>query len=234
MARWFDETAKSVARRDVAGTSYEGVTRRTVITRGAVVAGVAWTAPLLMQTRAYAGSSMCASTEVYCPGTAGTPLCCPVGTNCTVDFNTGIPSCALINLPGGTCSNQGVGECNTNGPGPKSNCNGKLDQCNGCSTQYICGGEAAPCNTVDVCAPNLACVSSIGSIGTYCRKPCTTATGVASGQPTGDSACNTGQICDSSGYCAQDCGPDGTGGKCLGLEKCVSDGTKKICNYAQK
>ena len=235
MARWFDETAKSAARRDVADTQHEGMTRRTVITRGAVVAGVAWTAPMLMQTRAYAGASLCPPPGVYCPGSTGPAQCCAVGTNCVVDLATGVASCATPDAPGGACTNQGVGVC-TSSLGVKSNCNGKLLQCNACPKEYICGGEGAPCNTVDICSANLKCTASIGSTGSYCRKPCTTATGVKTGQPTGDPACNTGQICDSSGYCAQDCGPNGTNGNCQGFEACVTDSvtSKLICNYAQK
>ena len=228
MARWFDNAARSAARRELAAAAHpsEGLTRRTVLTRGAVVTGVAWTAPLLMQTRAYAGASVCPSGTTPCLGTMGNTAvaCCATGTVCNTDTTTGAPTCAAPNDPGGVCSNQGVGEC-TSTSGVKSNCNGKFDQCNACSKQYICGGEAAPCNGVDICAPSLTCTSSFAAAGSgsHCRKKCTATTG-----------CNTGQICDSTGFCAQDCGPSGTNGKCQGAETCVSDGANKICNYDQK
>lgn len=229
MARWFDDAAKAAARRELAAaTPPKGVTRRTALKRGAVIAGVAWTAPVLMQTRAYAGASMCATGTTPCFGTSPSTAvaCCATGQVCNTNATTGVPTCAAPNDPGGVCGNQGVGEC-TSTSSVKSNCNGKLDQCNGCRTQYICGGEAAPCNSVDLCAPGLTCTSAGGATGSgsHCRKKCTSSAG-----------CNTGQVCDTNGFCAQDCGPApaGTGGKCQGAQSCVTNGTNQICNYDQK
>ena len=224
MARWFDETAKSAARRDVAGTQHEGMTRRTVITRGAVVAGVAWTAPMLMQTRAYAGMSMCPAPGVYCAGTSGIPQCCPVGTLCNIDLVTGVPTCAAVGTPGGTCGNQGNG----NGGCTLAKCNGNDNQCNGCAKPNICGGESAYCGTGgDVCASGLEC-TAFGSVAgkKHCRRVCTV-----------DSDCNTAQICDSNKFCAEVCGTvtPSTTSTCQGGGTCAQDGTtnNKTCSYVQ-
>lgn len=216
MARWFDDAAKRSAQH--APTSDFGVSRRTAIKRGAVVAGVAWTAPMLMQTRALAvGASTCAVGTTVCQG-ATTVACC--GPNDTCNTTGGTPVCIPPEAPGGKCGNQGVGVC-TSTTGVKSNCNGKLDQCNGCPKQYICGGEAAPCEVNGtVCAPGTVCVTSLSSTGKFCRKVC-----------AANTDCNSGQVCDSSGYCAKDCSVNTT---CQGHETCVSDGALKICNYDQK
>ena len=225
MARWFDNAARSAARRGQAAAVHpsEGLTRRTVLTRGAVVAGVAWTAPLLMQTRAYAGASMCGTGTFACPGTGTNTsvICCTTLTQtCQTDL-AGVPSCPGINDPGGKCGNQGVGEC-TSSTGIRSNCNGNLKECNNCSKTYICGGEGAPCNTTDICGPGTVCAPALGSTLTYCRKVCVT---------SGD--CTGGQLCDSTNYCAEPCKVDSD---CIGKETCVSDGkrTQKICNYDQR
>ena len=223
MARWFDETAKSAARRDVAGTQHEGMTRRTIITRGAVVAGVAWTAPLIMQTRAYAGASACPTGTIVCTGTLGRQTCCTSTETCSVD-NTGLPTCIPQGSPGGICSNNGVGVC-TDPNNVTSNCNGHDDppQCNACADPHICGGEAARCTAVIVCAPGLTCTLSLnGGVAQtqkFCRQPCTSNTG-----------CATGQICDTTHFCAQTCA---TNSDCNGTEKCVADGARpqKICSY---
>lgn len=228
MARWFDETAKASARRDVAGTPYEGVTRRTALKRGAVVAGVAWTAPMLMQTRAYAGASMCASTTTPCfgTGTNTTVACCATGTNCVTDIVTGAPTCAAVDTAGGTCSNSGQGICDKNAV-QKTRCNGNTKQCNECAKTNICGGEGAFCDgTTVICAPNLECRSELGVGGeSHCRKRCSV-----------DGDCNTNQICDSSGYCAHRCGTGFT--SCTSGQACVVDvpGTatvpeRSVCQY---
>ena len=224
MARWFDDTAKSAARRDVAGSPPDGMTRRTVITRGAVVAGVAWTAPLLMQTRAYAGASACLTGTIVCTGTNGRQACCTSTQTCYVD-STGLPTCIPQGSPGGICTNEGVGVC-TDPNGVKSNCNGHSNppQCNACSKPHICGGEAAPCDGVTLlCAPGLTCAFSqnggVAQTQKFCRKPCTTNAG-----------CASGQICDTTNFCAQTCTAKSN---CQGEEQCVADGTRTqlICSY---
>lgn len=232
MARWFDEKAKSAARRDVAPSPREGVTRRTVLTRGAVVAGVAWTAPILMQTRAYAGASLCGPGTFVCQGLQTvnpTVKCCLsmtstyAGDTCTTD-STGTPTCIPPGTAGGICTNSGVGVC-TDPNGVKSNCNGQFSppQCNSCSAPHICGGEAAQCDSTIKCAPGLFCVMSqnggVPQTQLFCRKSC------ALGQP-----CAAGQICDSTSFCAQTCLKDSD---CQGSEKCVADGLRatKICSY---
>lgn len=223
MARWFDDTAKSAARRDVAGSPPDGMTRRTVITRGAVVAGVAWTAPLLMQTRAYAGASLCPAPGVYCAGSSGTPQCCPVGSLCNISL-TGVPTCAATGTPGGFCGNSGNG----NGGCTLAKCNGNANQCNGCGGPNICGGESAYCGTNgDVCASGLQCTALGSAAGEHCRKVCTDTTG-----------CFAGQVCDSHGFCAQLCGtvvPSATVSACQGGETCARDGSTNnlTCNYTQ-
>ena len=69
---WFDQLAKRSARSapPVATTDsvVAGPTRRQVLARGAVVAGAAWTAPMLMGVQpAYAGASQCpANTSFRC------------------------------------------------------------------------------------------------------------------------------------------------------------------------
>ena len=236
MARWFDETAKSAARRGVGDTQHEGMTRRTVITRGAVVAGVAWTAPMLMQTRAYAvGSSACPGK--FCSNPDGSAVCCPNTTDtCGIDPVTGLARCNAVGTLGGTCGNEGQGR----GGCALSRCNGhdaSSNQCNLCPYPHICGGEAAPCGNRpgsgpggDLCNTGLTCVDSIGSSGMYCRLPCTTTTGT-----TTTYNCQSGQICDGLGYCAQPCGSTGDQ-PCAGGGTCVTNTGgpvgSKICSYA--
>ena len=225
MARWFDDAARSAARRELAAAAHptEGLTRRTVLTRGAVVAGVAWTAPLLMQTRAYAGASMCTSTQTPCQVQGSTLTACCTGTQtCQTDPTNGGPICIDALAPGGACGNSGVGVC-TSSTGIKSNCNGDTKQCNNCARTYICGGEGAPCDATNVCGPGTSCQPAIGSTGTFCRKDC----------HADPSVCNSNQVCDSSGYCAEPCKVDSD---CIGKETCVTDGKRstKICNYDQK
>lgn len=216
MARWFDETAKTAARRDGAGAQHEGMTRRTVLTRGAVVAGVAWTAPLLMQSRAYAGASACASGTIPCFGTMGntTVACCAAGTTCNTDGTTGAPTCAPAQSPGGTCGNQGNG----NGGCNLAKCNGDAKQCNGCAAPNVCGGESAFCANQGECASGLFCTPAGSDLGNHCRRKCTTSAG-----------CNTGQTCDTTGFCAQLCG------SCQAGETCGPDGStgNNICSYNQ-
>ena len=121
MARWFDNAAKSAARRELSAAALpgEGITRRTVLTRGAVVAGVAWTAPMLMQTKAFAvGSSACPpGTPKICNSTDGTHYaCCTASTDtCSQNVTTGEVMCIPLGSAGGTCSNEGVGVCTGGG-----------------------------------------------------------------------------------------------------------------------
>lgn len=228
MARWFDNAAKAAASREVAGTPpVDGFSRRTALKRGAVVAGVAWTAPMLMQTRAYAGASKCGSGLFFCAGsTDALSTCCKSASGSTkadtcAVYKSGQAYCIPPGSPGGTCTNSGVGVCNdgTN----RTNCNGPSTppQCNSCAAPYVCGGEAAPCNEPAVtCAPGLVCVHRQGSTGTFCSRQCAS-----------DAGCYTGQICDSTSYCSQTCSQDSD---CQGTEKCISDvksPTGKICSY---
>ena len=238
MARWFDETAKSAARRDAAGAQPEGMTRRTAITRGAVVAGVAWTAPLLMQTRAYAGVSTC--TGFLCTGTPpNATICCATGDRCyTIG---GVPSCVTAGTPGGTCGNSGNG----NGGCTLAKCNGDTHQCNGCANPNVCGGEGAFCNStltslptgslLDICGTGLTCTlaGSYNATDQHCRVKC--AVGPVAIVP---SPCFTGQVCDSTGFCAQLCDTSslpGTAVHCQAGEICAQDTPTGpfICNYNQ-
>ena len=223
MARWFDDAAKKAA--DGAGDDLApaaGFNRRTALKRGAVVAGVAWTAPLLMQTRAYAGVSPCPIGSTVCTGTLQ-HACCLSTETCNV--TAGIATCIPTGSPGGICTNEGVGVC-TAANGVKSNCNGHYNppQCNSCLGPHICGGEAAPCDGLTLlCAPGLVCAFSqnggVVQAQKFCRKPCTS-----------DGACASGQICDTTHFCAQTCTVKSN---CQGTEQCVADGTRTqlICSY---
>lgn len=214
MARWFEEKAKSAARRDVSPSPREGVTRRTVLTRGAAVAGMAWTAPLLMQTRAYAGVSACTSTQFGCPGPNGSFACCNKGDTCTT--LNGLAYCAPPLTTGGSCGNMGQGNCTT------SKCNGNTKACNDCAKPNICGGEGAYCDSTAPCAGGLTC-TSIGTTGggSHCRLMCKVNTD-----------CNSGQFCNSDNFCAQSCVLANT--TCPAGEICQPDGKLAFyCSYSQ-
>lgn len=126
MGNWFDDRAKSAARRiavqrsAVAPTPSDdpGLTRRDILKRGGVVAGVAWTAPVLMSVMTPAAAeSSCPTGQVRCPDTSS-GICCAatqtcfqgvctsvgaVGGNCTLNLlcNVGI-FCGAGNLCGGS------------------------------------------------------------------------------------------------------------------------------------
>ena len=233
MARWFDDAAKRAA--DGAGEDLApaaGFSRRTALKRGAVVAGVAWTAPMLMQTRAYAGVSACGPGTFVCHGILGysqTVACCSSGTTAKPDsagicytYASGQPYCAQPTAPGGYCGNQGNGICTL------SKCNGDANQCNGCAVPHICGGESSYCLNAAQCGEGLTCTTTgTTSNLSHCRRLC-----------TGNSGCSSSQVCDSTGFCAQLCLGTVTGvttSNCQSNETCSPDGTRSysICSYSQ-
>ena len=237
MARWFDDAAKKAAHG--AGddlTPAAGFSRRTALKRGAVVAGVAWTAPMLMQTRAYAGASACGSGTFVCQGTQTlnpTVVCCSSGNGqllsadiCTTSL-AGVPSCVPPSAPGGYCGNSGNGQ----GQCDISRCNGDANQCNGCAVPHICGGESAHCGGTILCGAGLTCTpDGSSSNANHCRLACTS-----------DSQCSGSQVCDSTHFCAQLCGTVAVAGKttrstiCQAGETCAQDGAHaySICSYNQ-
>lgn len=158
MGTWFDGLAKRSAR--TAEPESVGLTRRQVLARGAVVTGVAWTAPMLLTaTPAWAVTSCPKKGEVptTCPGGAES-ICCPAGQGC---FKVnGKFVCDLV--VGATCGNNGFGTCN----GGLSTCN---QACNSGRTP-ICGGAGSTCGNNADCAEGRTCASSgfCGGVGAVC------------------------------------------------------------------
>lgn len=150
MGTWFDGLAKRSARSASVTTPEpsQGMTRRQVITRGAVVTGAAWTAPMLLGVRpAFAGASTCtAAAPVYSVCPDNTFKCCPTGKTCVVDVKTGTNVCDVP--AGGICFNQGQGQCN----GGASRCNQPKAQ-----NPSICGGPGTVCGDGSVCSPTSPC-----------------------------------------------------------------------------
>ncbi len=146
MGNWFDERAKSSARRHVdehnvvpiEPTAEGQFSRRDALKRGGIVAGVAWTAPVLMSVMTPAAAAApCPTGSTPCPGFPGG--CCPAN-------DSGIPDTCVDGVcidpgePGGFCLNNGQGaggcndptiKCNNPGPGPTG--------------RGICGGPGAVC-----------------------------------------------------------------------------------------
>ena len=166
MGNWFDGLAKRSARSaqvagSEAGVSDGGLTRRQVLARGAVVTGVAWTAPMLLAARPAnaVGASSCPPNNdfVVCPD--GTSKCCPEGEVCGT-FPNGDVDCSIP--LGGVCGNQGQGvdTCNFG----RSRCNQPTG--NPAENPSICGGPGAVCDpdsTEQVCIDGVEC--SDGTVG---------------------------------------------------------------------
>ena len=187
MAGWFDDFARKSARgsataaaADAVGSS--GMTRRDVLVRGSLVAGVAWTAPMLMSTRAYAaGVSTCASTHICYPNTANA-FCCPsslTGRNAFQCYATsgGSVGCAGPGAAGGFCPNSGAGTggCDT---GLFCNGNASSNDCR-CTQPDTCGGYGSKCtvgNSATQCSPGYVCIGS-----GFCTPECSATTPCPSG-----------------------------------------------------
>lgn len=164
----FDDRAKAAAERNPADA---GLSRRQLIQRGALVAGTAWAAPMLLTaTPAWAGASTCGNNEHYsiCPNTNGAiGKCCATGEECVLDTSTLQFTC---DIPlGGDCGNAGIGNC-AGGAGrcndqhkPDSICGGAHSSCSQagtscyaplvCGTDGICGGLNAACLNDSYCDP---------------------------------------------------------------------------------
>ena len=165
---WFDQLAKRSARSAPPAATTDSVvagpTRRQVLARGAVVAGAAWTAPMLMGVQpAYAAQSQCTGQGIFvvCPGGSG--ICCPPGTQC---FESP-PATFICQAPlGGTCGNQGGnGQCNGN----TSHCNQPGGNPNQNPNPSICGGPGAICSDGSVCVPTSPCSGGrCGGLGAPC------------------------------------------------------------------
>ncbi|MDT7537983.1 MAG: hypothetical protein QOI82_1568 [Actinomycetota bacterium] len=207
MAGWFDELAKKSAKSSVLpSVAQHELSRRSLLAKGALVAGAAWTAPMLLGAQpAFAGLSTCQT--FICTQTGGS-ICCPNSTDtCNADTNNN-PVCTVIHDLGGSCGNQGQGVCNH-----PYKCNGNNKQCNHCTRPNICGGEGSQCCNQTECFGALICHAQ-GTAG-FCRKVCTTA--------TVNLDCTATQVC-SGGFCAESCT---TNSDCNGTATCVSG----VCNY---
>ena len=173
MTGWFDAAAKRSARSAVASESSAesdgagNMSRRKVLVGGAAVAGLAWTAPVLMATTAYAdGVSTCPPANL-CP--SGTPVagqvCCggAVGTGSsdyTCSGSIGSYTCIPPGEPGGNCTNSGGGV---------SGCISNDIHCNNDKVKNICGGYGAICTITanPACAPGLTC--TVEKNQSFCR-----------------------------------------------------------------
>lgn len=209
VAGWFDDLAKRSARRaDQPAQPGGSLSRREVLGRSAVVAGVAWTAPMLMATRAAAASvSVC--TTFVCTNTSNTAqICCPNASDtCQTDPLTGAPVCIPVGQGGGSCGNLGQGIC-----AAPFKCNGNDNQCNDCARPNICGGEGAQCCNQAECFGDFTCTAQPTAEGgaSFCRKPCS-------------AGCNAGQECDGD-FCAETCTRNAD---CLGTAFCAGG----FCTY---
>lgn len=201
VAGWFDSLAKRSARRaSEPAEQASGLSRREVIGRGALVAGVAWTAPMLMATQAAAvGASVC-PLDQQCQGTNNFECCAPDDICNVLDDGTAV--CSAPGEGGGSCGNMGQGICDA-----PFKCNGNSNQCNNCADPNICGGEGAQCCSQEECFGDFVCTSQDAAAGgaSFCRQECVS---------NGD--CNTGQVC-TNGLCAEPCTANS---QCLGTAIC--------------
>lgn len=169
MGNWFDERAKSSARHSsndpdfvgVQPVAGDGLSRRDVLKRGGIVAGVAWTAPMLLSvTPAAAAVTMCPDQRPPCDG-----VCCVPEDNC-VQQDDGSFDCIPPGGLGGDCKNngQGVSGCDQteqdNGSITNIHCNGADDN--------ICGGPGAQCDFDYECANPLTCNGDPGTNQNFC------------------------------------------------------------------
>lgn len=154
MGNWFDERAKSSARRISTEPSVvppesdaaSGLSRRDVLKRGGIVAGVAWTAPVLMSVMTPAvAQSPCPDERPPCDG-----VCCVPEDNC-VDQGDGTFDCVPPGGIGGDCLNSGQGVS-----GCTQDANSSI-HCNGDRNNNICGGPGAQCEEDAECLPTLTC-----------------------------------------------------------------------------
>lgn len=158
MGNWFDERAKSSARRISTEPSVvppesdaaSGLSRRDVLKRGGIVAGVAWTAPMLLSvTPAAASVSSCPDQRPPCDG-----VCCVPEDNCVLQ-DDGSFDCVEPGGLGGNCKNQGSGTS-----GCTQDANSSI-HCNN-MTPNICGGPGAQCEFDFECANPLTCIDGAG------------------------------------------------------------------------
>jgi len=175
---WFDQLAKRSARSAPPATSdsVAGPTRRQVLARGAVVAGAAWTAPMLMGVQpAYAAQSQCTGQDIFVMCPTGPGRCCPPGQTCF----EGPPGVYFCQVPlGASCGNQGFGQCNGN----TSRCNQPGG--NPTTNPAICGGPGAVCGPGDVCVAPIECSGlRCGGVGAACTTDAECAPATTGGVP---------------------------------------------------
>ena len=206
---WFDQLAKRSARSaPPVGTTESvvaGPTRRQVLARGAVVAGAAWTAPMLMGVQpAYAGASQCPANTVFsvCPGDGGF-LCCPAGEQCFE--NSENPGTYICQVPlGGVCGNQGFGQCNGN----RSRCNQSGGNPN--QNPSICGGPGTICSDGSICVPTSPCFGvRCGGVGAPCtsNSQCAPTTGSVPGTTCVNGTCQLATATPGGANSRRDAGP---------------------------
>lgn len=166
---WLDNWAKSSAR--PAQTGGDGMSRRQMLKRAGIVAGVAWTAPLIQSATAPAyayntcttncangfpctSPGQCASgicTNGYCSASAGWPgdACSGNGGNKCHGFDTD----GLVSCRNGVCPTIAAG-------GP---CRSSADCVSGviCAANHVCGGSGATCTNNAQCAPGKTCSGGV-------------------------------------------------------------------------
>jgi len=125
------------------------LSRRQVLARGAVITGVAWTAPALLAARpAFAGASICPNQQgaeffQICATRPITEVCCPNRTDLCFVLANGQTVCQPP--LGALCGNRGNGQCAGNTARCDQPANDK-EQPFG-----ICGGPGAQCGPSEVC-----------------------------------------------------------------------------------
>lgn len=151
---WLDDWAKSSAR--PARTGSDGISRRQMLKRVGVVAGVAWTAPLIQSATApaYAYNTCttgCGPGFPCGPGiTCGSPTSCVNGVCANkgwyAESCNGGGNCYSGTCTGGTCAKGAAG----------TPCRATVDCTTGviCAANHVCGGPGASCTTNGQCASN--------------------------------------------------------------------------------
>jgi len=174
VGRWLDRLARRAATRGVepaAAQPAPGASRRDFLKKAAVVAGAAWTVPVMQTALAPAASASPGSMKGQ-PCT--TPLAdegklCGDGSRCHLGVcgSTGAICGSGANCISGVCSG---GFCVV---APGGSCSANADcQYNNCSAGGTCGGVGATCFTVGAdpaCAPPLICTQPGGAGSRKCR-----------------------------------------------------------------
>jgi hypothetical protein len=224
---WFDNWAKSAAKRDVprvdaAEAEHEGISRRDMLKRAGVVgAATVWAAPVIQSVMAPA----------YAQASNPPPVCTPsdpsgCGGTCTSRCGFNKVCTSNTDCLSNSCTGTGTKHC------AKSPALGACLVASDCTTGICTGAvcqKAAPAGT---CATNSDCTTNVCTTN-VCQKAanggtCTTSSDCS--DTTHNATC-TGNVCKAhvNGTCTAGTGclsGTCTGGKCLGVtnDTCANNG----------